>query len=481
MSTQSKRDLFPVHVIITFVLMFGVGFLSTFSTITPEGMQLIGIFLGLLYGWTASSLIWPSLLGLVAIGIWGIMPLGDFLKISFGNETVIFIFLLFFFIGFAEENGLVRFLGDWFLSRKIVHGRPWMLTFILLFASFVGGALVNELVSIFIFWGIYYAIAKEFGFKPFDKYSTLMICGIAFCGGTVAATTLPFKLGPLIWLDSYTKVTGVEIPYVKYVLFALPLCILSVIAFTLIIRFVFQPDVSALKQLDENFIDKSTLKLNKNQKIAFGFIFLLIVLLLAPSFLPKTLPGVSILANLGNAGIMILVIVLMSVVRVDKKPLMDFKKYAKNVSWDIYLLFIMVLPLASLLTSDMTGITPAIVQGLSPLLAGKSSLLFAFIVLFSGALLTNVSNNGVLGIVYINLMCPLAEAMQFDVFPIVAVMMFTIQLAYLTPAASAPAAMVFSNSKWVKTKDVIKCWAIILPILFVLFFVLGIPWANIVF
>lgn len=476
-----KRDLFPLHVIITFALMFGFGLLPTFSTVTPEGMNLIGIFLGLLYGWTASSLIWPSLMGIVAISILGIMPLGDFLAISFGNETVIFIFLLFFFIGFAEENGLVQFLGDWFLSRKIVHGRPWMLTFILLFAAFVAGALVNELVSIFIFWSIYYSIAKEFGFKPFDKYSTLMICGIAFCGGTAAATTLPFKLGPLVWLESYTQVTGVDIPYVKYVLFALPLCVLAVVAYTLIMRFVFRPDVSALKKINENFVNTDSLKLNKNQKIAFAFIFLLMVLLLAPSFLPENIPGVSVLSNLGNAGIMILVIVLMSVVRVEKKPLMDFRKYAKNISWDIYILFIVVLPLASLLTSDMTGITPAIVQGLSPMLAGRSTLVFAFIVLFSGALLTNVSNNAVLGIVYINLMCPIAEVMNIDVFPIVAVMMFTIQLAYLTPAASAPAAMVFSNNKWVKTKDVMKTWAIILPILFIIFFALGMPWANLIF
>lgn len=476
-----KRDLFPLHVIITFALMFGFGLLPTFSTVTPEGMNLIGIFLGLLYGWTASSLIWPSLMGIVAISILGIMPLGDFLAISFGNETVIFIFLLFFFIGFAEENGLVQFLGDWFLSRKIVHGRPWMLTFILLFAAFVAGALVNELVSIFIFWSIYYSIAKEFGFKPFDKYSTLMICGIAFCGGTAAATTLPFKLGPLVWLESYTQVTGVDIPYVKYVLFALPLCVLAVVAYTLIMRFVFRPDVSALKKINENFVNTDSLKLNKNQKIAFAFIFLLMVLLLAPSFLPENIPGVSVLSNLGNAGIMILVIVLMSVVRVEKKPLMDFRKYAKNISWDIYILFIVVLPLASLLTSDMTGITPAIVQGLSPMLAGRSTLVFAFIVLFSGALLTNVSNNAVLGIVYINLMCPIAEVMNIDVFPIVAVMMFTIQLAYLTPAASAPAAMVFSNNKWVKTKDVMKTWAIILPILFFIFFALGMPWANLIF
>ena len=178
---------------------------------------------------------------------------------------------------------------------------------------------------------------------------------------------------------------------------------------------------------------------------------------------------------------MLLIIVIMSVVRVDKKPLMDFRKNAKNVSWDIVILFMMVLPLASLLTSDMTGITPAVVQSLTPLIVGKSPLVFALIVLLSGTVLTNFSNNAVLGIVYINLMCPIAEAMNMDVFPIIAVMMFTIQLAYMTPAASSPAAMVFSNGKWVKTKDVMKTWAIILPILFVLFFVVGMPWANLIF
>ena len=481
MSEATKRDLFPLHVIITFVLMFGVGFLPTFSTVTPEGMKLIGIFLGLLYGWTASSLIWPSLLGIVAIGIWGIMPFNEFLQISFGNSTAIFTFLFFFFIGFAEETGIVQFLGNWFLSRKIVRGRPWMLTFILFFATFVSGALVNGMAAIFIFWSIYYSIAKEFGFKPYDKYSTLMICGIVFAGGTAADTTLPFKTGPLIWLESYQQVSGVDVSDIKYVLFAAPLCILSLIAFTLIMRFIFKPDISALKNIGEDFIKKDTLVLTKQQKVAFALIGVLVVLLLAPSILPKSIPFVNVLVDLGNAGIMLFVIALMSVIRVDKKPLMDFKKNVKHVSWDIVLLFFMVLPLASLLTAESTGITPAIIQGLTPILEGRSPLIFALLVLFTGSILTNVTNNAVLGIIYINLMCPLAGVMNIDVLPIVAVMIFTIQLAYLTPAASAPAALVFSNTKWVKTKDVMKYWAIILPILFVLFFVLGLPWANIIF
>ena len=40
----------------------------TKEAITPWGMQTIGIFIGVLYGWTVDSKIWPSLLGIVALG-----------------------------------------------------------------------------------------------------------------------------------------------------------------------------------------------------------------------------------------------------------------------------------------------------------------------------------------------------------------------------------------------------------------------------
>lgn len=161
MGEMKKFNFFPIHVIITFLFMFGFGFLPTFSTVTPVGMKLIGIFLGLLYAWTTTSLIWPSLLGVVAVAALGIMPMSEFAKISFGNSTVIFILFLFFLLGFAEEAGLVRYLGNWFLSRKIAHGHPWMLTFMILFAAFVAGALVNEVAAILIFWGFITQLPKN--------------------------------------------------------------------------------------------------------------------------------------------------------------------------------------------------------------------------------------------------------------------------------------------------------------------------------
>lgn len=216
---KKKMNLLPFHVIVTLLLMFGFGHLPCFGPVTPLGMQLLGIFLGLVYAWTATSLLWPSLLGIAAISLWGIMPMTEFAKVSFGNSTVVFIFFIFIIVEAIQEAGLVAWLGNWFMSRKIIFGRPWLLTFMILFGAYVAGTLVNEFAAILIFWSIYYTIAQRFGFKPFDKYSTLMILGIMICGGTAATSTLPFKVGPLIWLSAYTQFTGEAVDFARYIMF----------------------------------------------------------------------------------------------------------------------------------------------------------------------------------------------------------------------------------------------------------------------
>ena len=58
-----------IHIAITVLLMFFFRFLPAPAPITPYGMAIIGIFFGLVYAWTMSSLIWPSLLSLAALGV----------------------------------------------------------------------------------------------------------------------------------------------------------------------------------------------------------------------------------------------------------------------------------------------------------------------------------------------------------------------------------------------------------------------------
>ena len=67
-SKKRPKNLFYwINSIIVFVLMFGVGQLPPFGQVTPLGMQILGIFVGVLYGWCTVSLIWPSLVGMVAL------------------------------------------------------------------------------------------------------------------------------------------------------------------------------------------------------------------------------------------------------------------------------------------------------------------------------------------------------------------------------------------------------------------------------
>lgn len=108
---KKKLNLFYFHIAVTVFCMFGFGHLPPISTITPIGMKVLGIFLGLVYAWTTTSLIWPSLLGMLAVSVNVIMPLPEFFTVSFANNTVVFILFIFIFAAVLEEAGLLRFSG----------------------------------------------------------------------------------------------------------------------------------------------------------------------------------------------------------------------------------------------------------------------------------------------------------------------------------------------------------------------------------
>lgn len=89
MSTEmSNKNTKYIHFIIVMVFMFLFRFVPPIGTITPYGMAVIGIFIGLIYGWSvdADNLIWTSLLALVAIGMTDFGNAGKALASAFGND-----------------------------------------------------------------------------------------------------------------------------------------------------------------------------------------------------------------------------------------------------------------------------------------------------------------------------------------------------------------------------------------------------------
>lgn len=475
-----KRDWFLFHVIISLLLMFGFGYLPPFGTITPVGMKILGTFLGVIYGWSTTSLIWPSLFGLISIGYSGALSTSELFKISFGNENVILIMFALTFTTVLEKMGLIKFLSTWAISRKMTYGRPWLFTFCFLFGAFICGMLVNEIASTIIFWQMYYAIAKECGFKPFDKYSFFIILGVAFCAQTLGSSTLPFKISPLIVLGTYSSVTGETIDFFKWICFSIPTCSILVVVYTLIGRFIIKPDISALKNLNEDFFNIEDLILNKKQKVALGFLIVMMVALLLPDILPNHLWIDQVLSQMTKAGVFIILVASLFFVKIDGEPVMDFRSAAQGISWDIVFLFAIVFPMTTLITSDFTGIKPCLVNMFSPVLSGQSPLVFTILILLIAMVISNFAHNAVIAVICINIICSLSNPMGIAALPIVYVLLFTVQLAYLTPAASAPAAMVCGNTEWVKVSERYTSILIILGVLFVACILIALPLANLI-
>ena len=107
-------------VIILIMLLFPA--LPPFGTITPLGMQLLGIFIALIYGWTFAGLIWPSILGLIAMGCTEGFTVNQVFMQGFGHQTVLFLFFLYIFCGAVDQSGVTTYIGRLIITRKICLG-----------------------------------------------------------------------------------------------------------------------------------------------------------------------------------------------------------------------------------------------------------------------------------------------------------------------------------------------------------------------
>lgn len=129
---KGKDAKYYVNSAICLALMLGFGYLPPLNPITPLGMQILGIFLGMVYGWIFVGIPWPSLAGLIALMQTGYMSSADVIKASFGEGNVVLMFFIFIFCGTFAHYGLSRVIAVWSITRKIVLGRPWVFTFVFL-------------------------------------------------------------------------------------------------------------------------------------------------------------------------------------------------------------------------------------------------------------------------------------------------------------------------------------------------------------
>lgn len=478
---DKKKDFsFYLHIAVTLALMLGISCIPPIEPITPFGMQMIGIFAGMLYGWTFSGIIWTSLVGMIAMGLTEYATFTHIVETGMGNTITQLVLMSCLFIAAIEKCQLSRYIALWMLSRKMLRGRPWLFSGFILLVALLLGAFVTPIAGVLLCCLITYDVCAQVGFKQGDGYPTVMIIGI-FILGIIGMGGIPWGIVPLIVMGSFTQMSGEAFNFLTYFLYYWPIAIIILAAYILLCKYVFRIDVKLMCDLDVDklFSSKGYNKtMTHHQKLVFTVLLIYIATMISPNLLPETWFLAKILDKVGVLGIMIFYVVLLQLIKVDGKALISFQEDAKHIQWEAVILTAAVMPLSNMLTVKETGITAFLVTNLGGMISGGSVIVFAAIIFFLATLITNFCNNAVTGVLLLPIICNFAPILGISASVIAIPMIMCLHLAIMTPAACPISAMLHSNREWVKTLDIYKYGGAGVLVSMVIVMTIGFAWMS---
>ena len=478
-----------IKIAIGLALMLLFPMLPPIGTITPVGMKITGIFLGMVWMWSAVDLIWPSILGLVLIAlsgytgeVTGYAAVVMVMKEAFGSETILGLMFAMLLFGGVQYVGCTKYFIHFMMTRKIINRKPYVIMFMIFFASYLLAGLTNVIASLLILWPVSVELLGRLGYKKGEKTYYSIIVGIMF-GAALGQPMFPFKGAGMTIVAAFEKISGTSINVLYFVTMNIILSVIMLGAYMLWLKFVVRPDVEALRNVTtEDFEREQLPPMNLKQKAFMITIALYIVLMLVPSMLPKTIPFVQLINNIGTVGLNMLCVVVLMLMREDGEPVMDFKGIAsKTFNWNTYFLVASAMYGATALTNEVTGVKPFLVSLLQPILGNKPDFIFVLFILAFALITTNFANNAGMGVALMPIIIAFAD--QYPGVPAPALAMtttFMVFIAIMTPAASPWCGMLYSRND-VTNKEI---WTIGLPMCIVALLIytfVGFPIARIFF
>ena len=160
-----------------------------------------------------------------------------------------------------------------------------------------------------------------------------------------------------------------------------------------------------------------------------------------------------------------MIIVLLLFIKIDGKPLFDFKQTAaKGISWDILMCTMYMLALGTYLASPELGINKFFLELFMPILGSLSPTVFAIILGLIIVILTQLLANLAVAFMFLPIVLSFAPVIGFNATAVAMVVIFAAHLAMITPASSIYAAIMHANTEWVTRKEAMVYSAIIIVV-----------------
>lgn len=479
---SSKDYIAYGHTAIVLALMLFFRFIPPFGGLTPVGVTIIGIFLGLLYGYCTVGFIWPSLLALLAFGTSGFITVKAAFAAGFGHDTTILIFLLFVFSALINEAKIGDSIAIWFLRRKVILGRPWLLSFFILLATFAIQPFVSIYMTILLMWNIFYSIVLQLGFKKGDKYPALMLVGITLASAC-SMEAVPWNPLAVLISGNMQKLAGITINFSVYFLLISLIGVTVLSLYILVCKYIIRPDIAPLLAFNEDYVRTLEQKpLSSYQKLIVALLGLLVLLMFAPSLLPKNWFICQLLKSIGITGSVAICLIVASILTFQGHSLVDFKTLVtKGVQWNVVIMFTAVLPIAASFGSQETGISTLIVTLLQPILGSVSPLVFCILTIFFALTITQFSNNMVCAIVLVPIIYNFSSALGINSAILAILLVPALSTALVTPAGSGSASLIHGNDEWIGTQYAYRYTVLIYVIMLLVLIAVGLPLAFLIF
>lgn len=480
-SLLKNKTSYYIHTIIMLtILAVFYFFVPAVEPLTPLGIKVLGVFFAMLYGWLFCDVIWPSLLGLVMLAVCGYDTIDNVLLSAFGNSTVILIFLFCAVTAILSAAGVADYIANKLVSLKIVQGRPYTLTFMLLIVMIILNLLLSATPAFIMMVPLIKEVATRYGFKPGDVWPMYTILAANWVG-CVAYQLLPFKAGPAMVFGSYSELSGItDINYIAYIACVAAMLIATITIVLLFCRFIVKPDVTPILKNKSDVQNDE--KLTSMQKyVLISFIVLLVAMLL-PNIAPADWALTTILKTIGTNGLLLIYIALY--VFLNFRDGINFKMImSRDMAWPALSLVASALTIAGAFKDDSTGIIAWIGEIVAPIVEGRSVVLFVGLIILLTTIMTNVANN----MATLAIFTPLAYTVgistgaDINMLAVMLCVLMTGAIGLATPPASSTTAYLAGEKEWVPGNSVMKYGVIFCVFNMIIVYVFGFGLGSLLF
>lgn len=450
---QSKNTSYHIKSAIVIAIMVIFQFLPPMGQITELGMKVLGIYIALLYGWSAVNIVWPSFLALFFLGFSGYESIGTLITSGFGNATNVYIFLICVFSYFVTQSGVSNIIVKSIITRDFAKGKPWVISLLFLTAAYACGALISMTPACILLWSVLCKYCEDLGYKKSDKYPAIMIVGIALAG-LMGFSLFPFRV-PGSTLVGMTTEAGVSVPFVPYVIIAFVLGYGGVLLYWLLARFVFRPDVSALTaEYDFGRADKMT----RYQKQVMALTVILILAFLVQSAFSATLVG-QFLTKLGTSGIVLgLLMIMVFFKKQDGSSFVDIIEGTRmGVAWPVFYMLTIGMTMATAIVSDAVGIKAQLQTMLAPLMSNNGGpIILLFLTTFLILFLTSFMGNTTCALIVYTIATLYSSSLGISTALLACVVGVLANVSIVFPSANPIASIMHGKTDWVTSKDIYK-------------------------